>query len=195
MIDLKERVSKVEANHTEMKEHIMGLSNKVTNLKELCPLDSYKAEMRERCERFTEKIESNELNNTQTRHDVENAIKDSNLVCFERVKGVRTLVGRVITALIGIGIFYGGIIGTLQNNKVSIGEYNNHLAAYQIDRSEQIQRFNKFLESYSVDREKRDGKIDEMFEKQLDFNASIIRQNSLLEKQLEVVRTKLDYKK
>ncbi len=84
-------------------------------------------------------------------------------------------MGKAITIAVVIGVFFGGIIGTIQIQKVSQSEYNNHLIMYKDDRAVQLDRFNDILDKYSTDLERREVKIDAMFSEQQRFN-DVIKQ-------------------
>jgi hypothetical protein len=110
----------------------------------------------------------------------------------EKLTQHRSVIGRFITTAIIVGVCLVGVIGTIQVNKVDHVEYSNHLDYYTVDKLESQNRFNEFINTYNVDRNQRDVKIDNIFKEQLTFNREMVKQTSLLEKQLEVIKTRIE---
>jgi hypothetical protein len=181
-----------DAEVKEIKRSIEELRSSINTCVLGCGLEPYKKEMKERSGRFTENIQNNKDYIVTEKILMLEKINDLDRAFSEKIKILRTYIGRMLTSGLIVGVCIVGIFGSIQINKVSQQEYNNHLDQYVVDKSDQMEKFNKFIDSYKDDREKRDDKIDEMFQKQLDFNSSIIIQNGLLEKQLGILRTKLE---
>jgi hypothetical protein len=160
-----------------------------------CGLDGYKKEMKQRCETLNERISRNKETSTRDKTDLEKLVDNTSAGCCKKIDSNRTLIWRTISTLILLGVCFIGVIGTIQIQKVSIQEYNNHLEENAIHRVESQLRFDKFLSTYETNRDKRDGKLDTMLNRQLDFNDRILQQNALLEKQLEVIKTRVDFSK
>ncbi len=156
-----------------------------------CGLDPYKAEMKQRCELFSEKIQNNKEMTALQKREIEKMVEDVEDGVEEKIKSLRHLISRIITTVVVVGIFFGGIIGTIQIQKVSQSEYNNHLSMYQDNRSEQINRFDKFLDVYAANIEKRDIKIDSILQHQQAFTEAIRTRNILLEGQLNLIKQKI----
>lgn len=179
--NLKLRVGVLEKAQDDIKESVRLVADSMNTCIHGCGLDSYKEEMHQRCQRLTDKIENNKEILVLHKHELENLIGEVSRKGDEKNLSVRQMINRMITTVVVIGIFFGGIIGALQVHKVSQSEYNNHLIMYQDDRSIQLDRF-----------EKRDLKIDVIIEKQQEFNEAISERNIILEGQLNVVRTKIE---
>ena len=193
MEEIHERLAVLEQKTQQHRTEMELAQHTVSNCKLTCELPSYKTEMTQRCKSLTEKIDSNKEMATEQKHGMNAKLVETEKRCDEKVKTNRILIGRLITASIILGVCLVGVIGTIQNNKVGQSEYDNHLVSYEANRQEALHRFNRFMEEYQLSRQKRDDKIDLMLGKQQDFNASIVRSNLLLEKQLDVLKAKLDF--
>jgi hypothetical protein len=187
---MDERLTRLEVEMDEMQASVA----RVEMIRENCPLEPYKIEMKERCQRFTDRITDNKESFLNYKMIIEKNLQDAETRCTEKTKQNRMLIGRLISAIVVLGICLVGVIGGIQISKVSNSEYVNHLEAYRADRNEERSAFNKFLDNYSFDREKRDDKIDTIIGEQRDFNIGIMQQNSLLQQQLEVIKVKLNVK-
>lgn len=192
--DLHTRMVIAEKDMIRHKTDIQAIAQASQNNKLTCELPSYKTEMVTRCKALNDKIDSNKEIATEQKHNIKNVLAEAEIRCDEKIKTNRTLIGRLITACIILGICLVGVIGTIQNNKVGQAEYDNHLVAYESNRQEALHRFNRFMEEYQLSRQKRDDKIDLMLDKQQDFNTEIVKSNLLLEKQLDILKAKLDMK-
>ena len=163
-----------------------------------CGLDPYKNEMKERCKVFTEKIQNNKEISLEQKHEVlyklqttENAlnekIEDVESRCDSKIVSNRKLIGKLIGTAVVLFICAVGVISTIQTNKVSQYEYNNHLQSYQLDKTKSNEDFRDFLRTYQESREKRDNKIDRILEK-------LVESNSLMQQQLEVIKVRIENK-
>lgn len=188
---LKIRINVLESSQEEMRESVKLVTASMNQCLHGCGLDPYKEEMHQRCQRLTDKIENNKEILILHKHELENLIHEVQQKSDEKNLTVRQQLRLMFTTIVVIGIFFGGIIGTIQIQKVSQSEYNNHLAMYQDDRSVQLDRFNKFMDTYTANREKRDVKMDTMIERQQTFNEAISRRNVILEGQLDIIKAKL----
>ncbi len=185
MNELEDKIKTIEEDVKQLSKEISGCVNS-------CGLASYKIEMRERCERLSDKIENNKDLNVQQKMTSENLIRNIEDKIMDKIKVIRGSFNKFISIMVLIGLGLGGIIGTIQIDKVSQMEFNNHLISYNDDRRESVDTFNSFMRKYDVNREKRDNKIDDLLLKQLDFNDRILRNNALLTQQLEVINTIID---
>jgi len=196
--DLENLSSKIEKIETVMDkncEKLQELETKTTACRLGCELPAYKIEMRERCEKLNNGIKTNNEICKTEKQNILDKIRDLSDEFEYKFKQSKTLIGRVISTCVIFGVALIGVFGSIQINKVSRQEYNNHLEAYRVDRQEQADRFEKFLSTYSFDRNKRDEKIDKMFQKQIDFNQEIVKSNAILQQQLEVLKTQINIKK
>ncbi len=184
-IELNDRVSILE---NDMK----SLSGEVSKCVLGCGLDPYKEEMRERCQRLSEKINNNKDQAVEQKHQLEKDINTSEEVTMEKIKNIKLVLSRLFSAVLIVSIFFGGVIGTIQINKVSQSEYDNHLRATELDIEAENKRFDKMINTFELHRRERDVKIDNLLIKQLDFNDRILQHNALLEKQIEVLRIRVD---
>ncbi len=190
--NLNIKVGVLETSIDDMKESVKEMTSSINTCLHGCGLDPYKAEMKQRCELFSEKIQNNKEMTALQKREIEKMVEDVEDGVEEKIKSLRHLISRIITTVVVVGIFFGGIIGTIQIQKVSQSEYNNHLSMYQDNRSEQINRFDKFLDVYAANIEKRDIKIDSILQHQQDFNEAISRRNILLEGQLNLIKQKIE---
>ena len=184
-IETKDRISIIEKD-------MRNFTNELNECRLGCGLESYKKEMKERCERLSEKILNNKDQATSQKNQLEKDIDNSEITIMGKVNGLRLLLSRLFTAILIISVFYGGILGTIQIQKVSQAEFNNHLRDYAADQAKDGERFNAMIHTFELNRKERDNKIDSLLEKQLDFNERVLHQNALLEKQIEVIKTRLD---
>lgn len=189
------RLDKMESKMEDNKTKIHELENVATACKLGCELPSYKKEMKQRCEKFDSKIDSNTEMYKSEKQNILDKIRDLSEEFEYKFKQSRVLIGRVISSSVVFAVALIGIFGTIQVNKVSQAEFNNHLRSYHEDKQQQIEKFDNFVSTYTFDREKRDEKIDNMFQKQIDFNQEIVKQNGLLQQQLEVLKTKMSLEK
>ena len=176
----------------ELEEKIASIENSIEVIKQTCPLGPYKNEMKERCKRFSDSIANNEKCITSARHIAEKNLKNAEDRCLERHKYTKTIFGRMISSAIILAVCLVSIIGALQLTKVSRSEFQAHLDNYTMERKERAAAFDKFMTTYTYDRDRRDNKIDALFARQVDFNASMMKQNALLSEQLHVIKARLD---
>lgn len=155
-------------------------------------LEAYKVEMKERCQRLSEQINHNKEMNANIKRELENKIKehsnDSNIT-FSKISGT---INKVISIAITLLLCVAGALATLQINKLSLTEHYEHVKTYQTDKVEIENKLSKFLINIDQEREKRDKKLDEIFERQMKFNEEIMKSNSLLQTQMEVLKSKVD---
>jgi hypothetical protein len=186
------RIDKLCDNGIQLTKDIQLLSESQMICKMGCELPSYKVEMRGRCETFDTKIKANSKLFEAEQLGTELKIKGVEEKVTEKLTQHRSVIGRFITTAIIVGVCLVGVIGTIQVNKVDHVEYSNHLDYYTVDKLESQNRFNEFINTYNVDRNQRDVKIDNIFKEQLTFNREMVKQTSLLEKQLEVIKTRIE---
>ena len=192
--ELTRRLEILENAQDQMRDDLKSVSMSMNSCLLGCGLDAYKDEMKQRCQRLSEKIDNNKEILQLHKTEIKLLVDDMENNCNDKWEDNRTVLYRIITTAVVVGIFFGGIIGTLQIQKVSQSEYNNHLNVYQLDKVEQQTRFDHFLETYTKNQEKRDKKMDDVIEKQQEFNEAISKRNIILEGQLNVIKTKLDIK-
>ena len=185
---MEQRVNKLEEEMESCRIEI----ERALMMREHCPLDPYKEEMKQRCENFSDKIVSNKDAIIAATAEFNFKIVALENRIGEKIKNNRTIVGRMISSLIVAGVCLVGIVGGLQLSKVGYNEYNGHIDNYRIARSEEKQAFDAFLDTYTFDRDKRDTKIDALFNEQRNFNMQVMKTNSLLEQQLEIIKTKME---
>ncbi len=161
-------------------------------MREHCPLDPYKEEMKQRCQNFSDKIAVNKDAVTAATAEFNFKMNNVEIGCNDKVKSNRLLIGRLISVLVVLGVCLVGIIGELQLNKIGNNEFKEHITSYRTNRDSDQRAFQKFLDTYTFDRDKRDTKIEALFNEQRSFNMQVMRTNSLLEQQLEVIKVKLN---
>ena len=187
------KILKVSEDLETYKDHLRTLDTNIQNHVIGCGLDAYKAEMRERCERLNERIKVNkeEIQEHKQSNDAQfQATKDD----YEsKVTGVRTLVNRMISTAVVFGVALMGIFGGINVNKVSQSEFRQHIEVASDSLEKQMEMFESFISSYTEDRLRREEKLDNMFTKQVEFNQRILENTSLLQQQLEVIKTRVDY--
>ena len=184
---MEQRIVKLETEVEDLRLEV----NKTLIMRENCPLGAYKEEMKQRCQRFTDKIDTNKENINNLKDSTKDQIAALEKVVAEKIKANRAIIGRLISSLIVLGVCLTTIIGSLQATKVSVSEYTKHIENSRAERMIERDNFNKFLTRYSADELRHNGKIDKMFDAQLEFNISIMKQNGLLQQQLEVIKVKL----
>jgi len=192
---INRRLKVLEKSQDQMKEDIRTVAASMNTCLLGCGLDAYKDEMKQRCQRLSEKIDNNKEILQIHKHEITTLVNDLEDRFENKYESNRSVLYRIITTAVVIGIFFGGVVGTLQIQKVSQAEYNNHLNVYQLDKVEQQAKFDHFLETYTKNQEKRDMKMDNIIEKQQEFNEAISKRNIILEGQLNVIKTKLDLQK
>ena len=184
----------MEERVSEMEKLYASLESRIDNIQASCPIDAYKNEMKERCKRFSDNIANNKEDIAALKTTLEREIVDSERRCNEKTKYNRLIIGRVISGLLMLGVALGSILGTIQINKIGRAEFVQHIDHYKEIQETSATRFDSFMSTYRSDRDKRDAKIDRVFEQQIIFNQSMIRNTGLLQQQLEVVKTKLGVK-
>jgi hypothetical protein len=195
--EYKEKVNKKLEKLTEdmgvYKENLRTLDTNIQNHVIGCGLDAYKAEMRERCERLNERIEHNQDVIKDHKHESEQLWTKVEDEFNTKVIAQRTLSGKIISTAIVFGIALIGVFGGINVNKVSQSEFRHHIEVASQNQEKQVEMLDRFIESYAADRIRREEKLDDMFHKQLEFNQGIMKNTSLLQQQLEVIKAKIDF--
>jgi hypothetical protein len=220
--DIKEFKTKVSYKFDKMnddletyKDHLRTLDTNIQNHVIGCGLDAYKAEMRERCERLNDNWQSNRTQISEHKHENEAQFtkleddfvvkltehKAENDIHFNKIEeavvskasAAKALSGKIISSGLIIGLCLVGVFSSININKVSQTEFRQHVEASSENMNEQVAMFNKFMDSYSDDRIRRDTKLDAVLDRQMEFNQGMMKNTSLLQQQLEVLKTQVDY--
>lgn len=189
------KLEKIADDLDTQKENLRILDTNIQNHVIGCGLDAYKAEMRERCERFNERIDSNNQVIKDHKHENETQFEKMETEFDKKLTIQRNLSGKIISTAVVFGLALISVFAGININKVSQTEFSQHIAVAAENQEKQVKILDKFIESYTADRIRRDEKLDDMFHKQLEFNQTIMQNTSLLQQQLEVIkaRVELDY--
>ena len=199
---IKEKLSsvdkKVDAHMKEVAEKIdafgIHIDQKIESLRDSCPLVGYNLKMNERIERFNDRLSVNieKIENQKDYYDEK--IDGVESVLLREYKNVDDTIKKTIISGVTICLAFLALFGTLYFQKINNSEMLDFKTHYNLEKVENVKKYNRFWDNYIHDRELRDEKIDRIFQKQLDFNAKIMEQNSLLGRQLEVLKTKINIK-
>jgi hypothetical protein len=188
------KLDKIVDDLDTYKDHLRTLDTNIQNHVIGCGLDAYKAEMRERCERLNDNWQTNKTMISDHKHENELQFTRIEEEFDVKITSQRTLSGKIISTGIVLGLCLVSVFAGIGVNKVSQTEFKQHIAVVADNMNKREVMMDRFIENYTNDRIRRDEKLDNVLHKQLDFNQSIMQNTSLLQQQLEVIKTKIKFK-
>ena len=192
-IKISGKMDKLTDDLDTYKDHLRTLDTNIQNHVIGCGLDAYKAEMRERCERLNERAEDNKNAIIDHKHESETVWTKVEEDFSKKITQQRSLSGKIISTAVVLGICLISVFAGIGVNKVSQSEFTQHIETSNTATEKVVVMMDKFIENYTEDRRHREEKLDSMFERQLDFNQGIIQNTSLLQQQLEVIKTRIHF--
>lgn len=156
-----------------------------------CPLNSYKGEMYQKWERLLQQMsytkEALDYIKVELEEKVDLVKKDAE----DDYKSVKNLGRVLVGVLVTVGLFYGGILGTLQIEKVGREEFQNHLTLQTKEQDKITDRFQQFLSLYREERNSRNNKLDNILNRQGEFNTRLLNETGEIKESVSAIKVRV----
>lgn len=156
-----------------------------------CPLSSYKGEMYQKWERLLQQMsytkEALDYIKVELEEKVDLVKKDAE----DDYKSIKNLGRVLVGVLVTVGLFYGGILGTLQIEKVGREEFQNHLTLQTKEQDKITDRFQQFLSLYREERNSRNYKLDNILNRQSEFNTRLLNETGEIKESVSAIKVRV----